>query len=545
MKRQRIEQVSRNPFLLSSIIVAGTFLVLAFGATLVMIESTSSDVLAEEPSEADAKEPQKEKVKPQAEMAKKGKKKVGDWLLWGGHTNRNMTSDETNMPAEWDIHTGTNVKWVANMGSQTYGNPVISNGKILVGSNNTGNHRPGIEGDKGVIFCFEQETGEMLWQATHDKLPTGRVNDWPEQGICSGPQVIGNRAYYVSNRAEVVCIDLDGFLDGENDGPFKDEKYKEKIDGDFIWVYDMIEELGVFPHNLATCSPVVAEGKVFIATSNGVDEGHLNLPSPLAPSFIALDMETGELVWERDDPGEAILHGQWASPAYDLVAGKGQAVFGGGDGWCYSYNPDDGELLWKFDLNPKDSKWILGGKGTRNAIISTPVIYDDKVFLAVGQDPEHGEGPGHLFCIDATKRGDITKTGNVWHYGDEDYNRTISTVAIKDGLLYASDLSGFLHCLDVKTGKRVWTHDLFSAIWGSPYVVDGKVYMGNEDGYMIVLEHGRTKKMLFENDCGNSVYTTPVASSGVMYLANRRDLYALQIGAKNPPKKKGAKSSGD
>lgn len=469
-------------------------------------------------------------------------KKVGDWLVWGGSTDRNMVSDETGMPATWDIKKGTNVKWVAPLGSQTYGNPVITNGKILVGTNNTGNLRPKIKGDKGVIVCVDEKTGKLLWQATHDKLPTGRVNDWPEQGICSGPHVIGDRAYYVSNRAEVVCIDVEGFLDGENDGPYKDEHYNEKVDGDFIWLYDMIEELGVFPHNLATCSPVVAEGIVFICSSNGVDEGHLNLPSPLAPSFLALDMETGELLWERDDPGKAILHGQWASPAYGIIGGKAQVVFGGGDGWCYSFDPKSGDLLWRFDLNPKDSKWVLGGKGTRNAIISTPVIHGDRVYLAVGQDPEHGEGPGHLFCIDGTKRapkdapkekrGDITEIGNVWHYGDDDYNRTISTVAIKDGLCYAADLSGFLHCLDVKTGKRVWRHDLFSAIWGSPFVVDGKVYLGNEDGYVVVFEHGRKKKMLFENDMGNSVYTTPVASNGVLYVTNRRELYAFEVGAK-------------
>ena len=58
-------------------------------------------------------------------------------------------------------------------------------------------------------------------------------------------------------------------------------------------------------------------------------------------------------------------------------------------------------------------------------MISTPVIYDNKVYIANGQDPEHGEGVGHLYCIDATKRGDITKTGLVWHY--DKIRRSIST----------------------------------------------------------------------------------------------------------------------
>ncbi|MCH8807712.1 MAG: PQQ-binding-like beta-propeller repeat protein [Planctomycetes bacterium] len=465
-------------------------------------------------------------------FAQSPKPKRGDWPMWGGATDRNMVSDEKNIPHEWDLKSGKNVKWTSPLGSQTYGNPVIADGKIFVGTNNNGNLRPSIKGDKGVIVCLDEKTGKFLWQATHDKLPTGRVNDWPEQGICSTVFVEGERLYYVSNRCEVVCADVNGFLDGENDGPFKGEKYKDKQDGDIVWTFDMIEEVGAFPHNLATCSPVGADGLLFVGTSNGVDEAHLNLPVPDAPELIALNMKTGELVWERTDVGETALHGQWSSPSYGMVAGKPQLVYGGGDGICRGYEPKTGELLWQFDLNPKDSKWRLGGRGTRNNIISTPVIYDDKVFLCVGQDPEHGEGPGHLYAIDATKRGDITESGRVWHLGGKDFHRSMSSVAIKDGLLYISDLSGFLYCLDVKTGKVHWTHDTFAAVWGSPYVVDGKVFLGDEEGEVVILKHGKEMKELATHDMGNSIYTTPVASNGVLYIAKRNALVAIQAGAK-------------
>ena len=458
------------------------------------------------------------------------KAKKGDWPMWGGSTDRNMVSGERHIVGTWDIAKKKNLKWTVPLGSQTYGNPVIVNGKIFVGTNNNGHLRPNIKGDKGVVVCVEQETGKFLWQATHDKMPTGRVNDWPEQGICSSPWVDGDRLYYVSNRCELICADVNGFLDGKNDGPYKNEKYNEREDADFIWVLDMFQELDVFPHNLATCSPVGAGDLIFLTTSNGVDEGHLNLPEPDAPDFLAVNKHTGKIVWEANDPGAGVLHGEWSSPAYGIIGGVPQVIFGGGDGWCYSYEPKTGKLLWKFDLNPKDSKWILGGRGTRNAIIATPVIYDSKVFLAVGQDPEHGEGVGHLYAIDGTKRGDITQTGRVWHVGGNDFHRTMSSVAIADGLLYAADLSGYLYCLDVKTGSRYWRHDTFSAIWGSPYVVDGKVMLGTEDGELIVMEHGKKMKLLSTNDMVNSVYTTPVASHGVLYITNRRALFALQGG---------------
>lgn len=465
----------------------------------------------------------------QAEPLAKAKK--GDWTMWGGSPDRNMVSGHTGIPFEWNVDEKKNIKWVAPLGSQTYGNPVVVNGKIFVGTNNNAALRPKITGDKGVIVCVEEKSGKFLYQITHDKMPTGRVNDWPEQGICSAPAVIGDRMWYVSNRCEVVCADVEGFLDGENDGPYKDEKYNDKEDGDIVWQFDMFDELEVFPHNLATSSPVIADDLVFVITANGVDEGHLNLPNPDAPDFLALHKDTGKIAWEGRREGGKVLHGQWSSPSYAVMGGVPQVVFAAGDGWVYSYEPKTGKLLWKFDMNPKDAVWILGGRGTRNYIIGTPVLQNDRVHIAVGQDPEHGEGIGHMYAIDATKRGDITETGKVWHVGNKDFNRTLSTVAIADGLLYASDLSGFLYCFDANTGERHWRHDLAAAVWGSPFVVDGKVMIGDEDGEVHVLEHGKTLKELAVNDMKNSVYTTPVVANGTLYITNRKALFAIE-GAK-------------
>ena len=87
-----------------------------------------------------------------------------------------------------------------------------------------------------------KKTGEFLWQITHEKLSAGRVNDWPFQGVASSPLIEGDRLYYVSNRAELVCADTKGFRDEENDGPVTDEKLKGKFDGDIVWKFDMIEE---------------------------------------------------------------------------------------------------------------------------------------------------------------------------------------------------------------------------------------------------------------------------------------------------------------
>ena len=170
-------------------------------------------------------------------------------------------------------------------------------------------------------------------------------------------------------------------------------------------------------------------------------------------------------------------------------------------------------------------KWTYEATET---IESSAAIVGGVVYIANGQDPEHGEGVGHMYAIDATKRGDITKTGLVWHY--DKIRRSISTPSIIDGLLYIPDFSGFLHCLDVKTGQLYWTHDMFAAIWGSPMVADGKVYLGDEDGDVAVMAADKTMKMIAENNMGSSVYSTAVPANGAIFLVNRNQLFAIAEG---------------
>ncbi len=492
-----------------------------------------------------------------------------DWPMWGGTPDRNMVSDAKNVSLDFDLEKGTNVAWMANLGSQTYGNPIVADGRVFVGTNNGGGYREDkhpAKDDKGVLLCFEEASGKFLWQLTREKLPTGRVNDWLLQGICSAPCIEGDRMWLVTNRCELMCLDTRGFHDDQNDGEVQDEVDADKEDADIVWNLDMIEELGVFPHNLATSSPVIHGDIVYVVTSNGVAEDHIEVPSPRAPCFLAVNKNSGEVVWEHNQPFDQILHGQWGSPAIGTVNGKAQVYFPGGDGWIYAHDALTGEEIWKFDCNPKHTKWELQGAGTRNALISTPVFYENSVVISVGQDPEHGEAVGHMWRIDATKTGDISSelgeigkpgkpnpnSGVIWHYGgmqdapaadgDSDdlleeepepwFRRTMSTAAIFDNMVFNADLSGFVHCVDFKTGKRMWQHDLFSAVWGSCLVVDGKMMLGNEDGVLTVFEAtGATLKVLAERGTKNysAVYSTPTFANGRMYLSDRTRLYAVDV----------------
>jgi outer membrane protein assembly factor BamB len=446
---------------------------------------------------------------------------TGNWPMWGGTPDRNQVSNMKNVPTDWDVKTKKNIKWVAELGSQSYGNPVVAGGMVFVGTNNELLRDPKQGGDRGVLMAFRETDGQFLWQHTHPKLEAGRANDWPFQGVASSPIVEGEKLYYVTNRGVVMCLDIQGFRDNENDGPFKDEKLTAQTDADVIWSFDMIEEVGSYPHNMSNSSPVIMGDLIYLSTSNGQDESHVHIPSPRAPSIIALNKTTGKLVWEDNSVEDRILHGQWSTPAVGTIGGVMQVVSAQGDGWVRGYEAESGKKLWEFDTNPKDAVWPR----TRNELIATPVIYQNVVYIANGQDPEHGEGVGHMYAIDGTKRGDITKSGQIWHF--DKIRRSISTAAIADGLVYVSDFSGYLHCLDAKTGQEYWNHDLLAAVWASPFLIDGKVYLGDEDGDVVVLAHSKEKKVLAEMNMGSAVYGTVVPANGVMFINNRSQLFAI------------------
>jgi outer membrane protein assembly factor BamB len=244
--------------------------------------------------------------------------------------------------------------------------------------------------------------------------------------------------------------------------------------------------------------------------------------------------------------GPRIFHGQWSSPSTGKINEKQLVFFGGGDGVCYAFDAKpvkEGETnllkkIWWYDCNPPEYK-VKNGKPIQypkpegpSEINATPVFWKNRVYVATGQDPEHGEGVGMLTCIDASKTGDITKTGKIWSYNK--IYRSISTVSITpEGLLFVADFSGFVHCLDAETGKVYWVHDMKAHMWGSTLAADGKVYVGDEDGDFVVFAASKEKKILSETDLGAAVYSTPIVGNGIIYVASSTHLYAFYDSARS------------
>lgn len=457
--------------------------------------------------------------------------------------------DET--PLTWNMETGKNVRWSSRLGSVTFSSPVVAEGRVFIGTNNEGEYVKRLEKTKdlGCLLAFDAETGQFLWQYSAEKMDTGRVNDWPKFGITASPYADSGRVWIVNNRSEVVCLDAEGFHDNDNDGSIQNEVVADD-EADVIWSVSLIEKIGSFPHNHSDCT-ITSDGKLlFIVVPNGVDATHRKLPGRNAPAFVALERDTGKLVW-TSTTSEGIMHGQWSSAALATVNGRTQVICPGGDGWLYGLNAEDGATIWKFHCNPRDATWKLGGRGRRNNLIGMPLVYDGLVYIATGQEWEHGDGPGDLWCIAPSGKGvspQIVNNPNgkvVWHFNglrqndagqqahESIFHRSMSTPVAKDGLLIVADYKGLVHCFDAKTGKRHWVHDLLGRCWSSPVIVNDHVYVADEDGEVAILGLSEQKELVAEITMDNSIYSTPTVANNVLFVASRKTLIAVHTTTKS------------
>ena len=465
----------------------------------------------------------------------------------------NGVSDEKNLPGELREE---ELLWSLKLGTHQYSVPIITEGRIYLGLNDQGlRHSVLKKTGGGIEMCVDQATGEMIWQMVIPRYMQGtkapfHFNHW-RCGVCSMPAMEGKRMYIAGPRGDVLCLDRQGQTDG-NDGPFKDEGsycgYPEgrdakldKTDGDIIWHFDMITELSTVPHDVCGSSPVLFGDCLYVCTSNGVDDTHRSVASPLSPSLIALDKMTGRLVAADGELiGKRMYHGHWSSPVVATIKGKTMILFGGGDGVLYAFEPAGPskvgdkvatlKKVWQYDCNPADLRerdgvaiaytdWRKKGPDGPSEVICTPVVYNDRIYVAIGQSPVHGKGMGALSCVDGGGK-------EVWR--SRLVGRSLCSVSVTDGLLFIGDYSKQLHCLDADTGERYWVHDVGAGVWaGSTFVADGKVYVGTEGNVLWVLKADKDKEVISRQRM-KSTPITLTADSGVLYVPTQRYLYAYK-----------------
>ncbi len=478
--------------------------------------------------------------------------KASDQPQWGEAWSRNLVSREKHLPDTFDLATGKNVLWTARLGTETHSTPIIAGGKVWVGTNNGEPRDPKHKGDRGVLMCFDEKTGRFLQQLVVPKRDEDPFLDWPNSGIASTVTVEGNRVYIVSNRGEVLCLDASGLANG-NDGPFQDEGRHMTpknlpplatgpTDADILWSVDLPAEAGIWSHDAAHSSILILGDYLYVNSGTGVDNTHKKIRTPDAPSLVVIEKKTGRLV-ARDHEGIApnIFHSTWSSPSAAKVGGRTLVFFAGGNGIIYAFeplnrSPEPGVVsslkkVWQFDFDPQAPKtnvhlYNSNRRESPSNIYGMPVVQDGRIYIAGGGDLWWGKNEAWLKCIRADGRGDVTTTAEIWSYPL--VKHSISTAAIHDGLVFVADCGRMVHCLEAKTGKPLWIHETKGDFWASPYVADGKVYLGTRRGDFWIFAARREKQILATVEFKSPISATATAANGTLYVATMSQLYALR-----------------
>lgn len=478
---------------------------------------------------------------------------AADQPQWGERYSRNMISGETGLPTDFDPKTGAHILWSLPVGDHGYGaGAIVSGGKVLVGANNAQPKDPKHQGDRGVLLCLNEKDGLLCWQLVVPRIAKDYRMDWPEIALCSPPTVEGNRVYVLTNRYEVVCLDLDGLANG-NDGPYMEEgrhmapegepaMEPGATDADILWIYDIPSQIGIYMHDAAFASILLDGPYLYLNTCNGVDNpSHEFVRCPDAASLIVLDKASGRLVaQEGEGMAKHMFHSTWSSPSLGEVNGKRLVFFGGPDGICYAFNalppsvPETVQTLervWRFDYDPSAPKedfkpYVKNINEGPSGMLAMPVFCNNRVYVVVGGDIWWGKRQAWLKCIDAAQQGDVTKTAERWSYPLE--RHAVSTPAIYNGMVFVGDCAGNVHCVDAETGQGYWTHAMGKEIWGSPLAADGKVYVGDRGGTLAILAADKAKNLLASISFGDEIASTPIAANGVLYVSTLTRFYAVK-----------------
>lgn len=501
---------------------------------------------------------------------------AADQPQWGQAWSRNMVSMEKGLAETFDPKTGKNIKWSARLGTQTHSTPIVAGGRVYIGTNNEEPRDPKHKGDRGVLMCFDEKTGKLLWQLVVPKRDEDPYMDWPKMGMSSPATVEGDRVYIVNNRGDVMCLDARGMANG-NDGPFRDEGARMTAptnppappkagaettpqrlelsqgtkalqpgptDADILWICDLAAEAGIWPHDAAHSSILVHDDYLYLNSGTGVDNTHKRVRTPDAPGLVVIDKRTGQIV-ARDGEHTApnIFHATWCSPSLGEVNGEPRIFFCGGNGIVYGFEALSGGLnvsqpvnlkkVFQFDFDPASPKQNVHQYNSNrregpSIIYGMPVFQRGRLYVTGGGDIWWGKNEAWLKCIDATKSGDATTEGLIWTYPLEKH--VASTPAVHNGLVFVADCGRRMHCVDAETGKAVWTHEINGDVWASPLVADGKVYLGTRSGNFYVFAAGREKKVLSSFELGDPISATTTAANGILYVATMTHLYAVKKG---------------
>jgi outer membrane protein assembly factor BamB len=422
----------------------------------------------------------------------------GSWPSFRG-PQASGVAERQSLPDRWDGKTGENILWRTPIPGLAHSSPIVWGERIFVTSAVSGDpkasFRPGLYGDgdasedrsrqRWMLYALDKRSGKVLWERTaYEGVPVDKRHI---------KSTYANSTPATDGRVVVAWFGSQGV-------------HAYDVGGRFLWKVDL-GRLDLGAYDIPTyewgpaSSPVIWENLVILQCDTQADS-----------FLLALDTATGKTVWKTER--EEIP--SWGTPTVAQTS-AGPVLVTNASNFVRGYDPRTGKELWRLGRNSKITA-------------PTPVFAEDMFVVVSGRAPERP-----IFVVRAGAHGDLTLPEGQSKSDSVVWSKTgrgsyMPTPLVYQGILYVLSNNGLLDAYDLRTGEEVYRQRLplvGSGFSASPVASDGKLYLSNEDGEMLVVAAGKTFAHLATNSMGELLMATPALSDGRMYVRSNAGLFAV------------------
>lgn len=422
----------------------------------------------------------------------------GSWPTFRGPQASGIAEGQ-NLPDEWNGKTGQNILWHTPIPGLAHSSPIVWGNRVFVtsaiSSDPKASFRPGLYGDgdaskdqsrhRWTIFALDKQSGKVLWErVAYEGEPREKRHI---------KATYANSTPATDGRIVVAWFGSQGV-------------YAYDVNGNFLWKVDL-GRLDFGAYDIPTyewgsaSSPIIWKDLVILQCDTQTDS-----------FIIALNANTGKTVWKTDRDEIP----SWGTPTVATTS-KGEELIANASNFIRGYDPRTGKELWRLGRSSKITA-------------PTPIFADDILVVVSGRGPERP-----IFVVKAGARGDLTLPEGKTSSDTVMWSRTgrgsyMPTPLIYDGILYVLSNNGTFDAYNLKNGEEIYRQRLAtvgSGFSASPVASDGKIYLSNEDGEILVVSAGEKFNHIATNSMGELLMATPALSDGVMYVRSAGGLFAI------------------
>ena len=400
-----------------------------------------------------------------------------DWPQWRG-SRLDSVSDDTDVPQELGDE---NLMWRTVLPGPAGSSPIVVGDDVFLTS---------IDGEgKLLVLCIGVD-GKQKWK----REVAGKNKDSMDGGnsASSSPCSDGKHLWTMFGNGIVSCF---------------------TVAGEPVWTVDLQERYGKFKIQFGmSTTPILVEGQLLFALLHG----DMREKKSAEGLLVSLNPETGEENWTHLRMTDGIVENKhsYASPSICKIGDRVCFLVHGGD-YTTAHELNDGSEVWRVGgMNPK-------GQGYDKTLrfVASPVFRDGRVVL-----PTAKRGP--MLALDPNVEGTVDEDELSWK--TERITPDVSTPVIYNDLVFLAREKETLACLDLKTGEKHYEERCYAGRQRStPVACNGVVYIVDRKGKIMIIEASKELNERATRELGEETLSSPAIANGKLYVRTFEALYCF------------------